>query len=121
MLWGALWAYVGLPWRSFRLQPSFQNVEIVPFVDGSVRTQTLNLLAFVPLGIIASRLGWNPRTVALAGFCVSALTELLQFFSTRRHPSTTDLILNTAGTVIGITLATYFARLPGRAPGESEA
>ena len=105
LLWTMAWAWVATPWRSFRPSPSLQRVELIPFLDGSPRTQFLNLLAFVPLGFIASRLGWSPRTVALVGAGVSALTECLQLFSTRRHPSITDLILNTAGVLIGILLA----------------
>ena len=74
-------------------------------MEGSVRGQLLNVVAFVPLGIIATRLGWHPRTVIVVGFAVSLLTEFLQLFSTRRYPSTTDLILNTAGVVIGVVIA----------------
>lgn len=98
------WTWVATPWRSFRLSPSLERLELVPFLDGSPRTQILNLLAFVPLGIIGIRLGWSPRTVALVGTAASALTELMQLFSSRRHPSITDLILNTAGVLLGILI-----------------
>jgi glycopeptide antibiotics resistance protein len=74
-------------------------------MEGSLRGQLLNVLAFVPLGVIATRLGWRPRTVIVAGFAVSLLTEFLQLFSSRRYPSTTDLILNTAGVSIGVVIA----------------
>jgi glycopeptide antibiotics resistance protein len=103
--WAALWAYVGSPLRSFRLRPSFENVSLVPFTDGSPRGIILNILAFVPLGFICARLGWSPRAVILIGSGVSLLTEVLQLFSTRRHPSVTDLILNTVGTLIGMVVA----------------
>jgi hypothetical protein len=105
LLWGMAWAFVATPWRSFRSRPSLRNVELIPFLDGSPRTQILNVLVFVPLGVIGIRLGWSPRTVALVGAGISAATELLQLFSTRRHPSVTDLILNVTGTLIGIALA----------------
>ena len=105
LLWGVLWVYVAIPWRSFRPSPSLQRVEWVPFAIGSPRTQILNFLVFVPLGLIGTRLGWSPRTVALVGAGTSALTELLQLFSTRRYPSVTDLILNIAGTLTGIAVA----------------
>lgn len=74
-------------------------------MEGSLRGQLLNVLAFVPLGIIATRLGWRPRTVIVVGFAVSLLTEFLQLFSTRRYPSTTDLILNTMGVLLGVAIA----------------
>jgi glycopeptide antibiotics resistance protein len=105
LLWCLLWLLIGLPWRSFRVTPSLQRVELLPFVGGSFRSQFLNLLAFVPLGIIGTRLGWRPRTVVLVGFAMSALTEVSQLFSSRRYPSTTDLILNTVGTLMGVVIA----------------
>lgn len=104
LLWYVVWASIAVPWRSFRAQPSFERVEFDPF-GGSARSQVLNVLAFVPLGLVGSRLGWTPKTVALVGACTSALTELLQLFSSRRFPSTTDLLLNTAGALIGIIVA----------------
>jgi glycopeptide antibiotics resistance protein len=89
--------------------PSFRRVELIPFVGGSIRSQFLNFLVFVPLGIIGTRLGWHPRTVILVAAGVSGLTEFLQLFSSRRYPSTTDLILNTAGALIGLMIAGRWA------------
>ena len=109
--WYAAWCYVAVPWRSFRPRPSFRNVELLPFAIGSLRGQLLNVLLFVPLGVIGIRLGWSPKTVALIGIATSVLTELLQLFSTRRYPSTTDVILNTTGVLIGIALARTWNRL----------
>jgi len=57
----------------------------------------------------------------------SALTELVQLFSTRRHPSITDLILNIAGTLVGIALASSWqgagavnAQRPASAPSPKQ-
>ena len=115
VLWFLLWARIGLPWRGFQWTPTFRRVELLPFAVGSTRTQTLNLLIFIPLGIIGTRLGWRPRTVMLVALAVSGLTEILQLFSTRRYPSTTDLILNTAGALIGLAIAR--GRKAGRTHG----
>jgi glycopeptide antibiotics resistance protein len=103
-IWLFLWARIGLPWRSFQWTPSFQRVELIPFQFGSPRTYVLNLLAFVPLGIISTRLGWHPRTVILVAAGVSVLTELLQLFSRGRYPSITDVILNTSGALLGVAV-----------------
>src|SRR5688572_1136148 len=103
--WLCLWALIGFPWRSFQWTPSFRRLQLLPLMEGSLRGQLLNVLAFVPLGIIATRLGWRPRTVIVVGFAVSLLTEFLQLFSTRRYPSTTDLILNTMGVLLGVAIA----------------
>ena len=69
------------------------------------RGNVLNVLAYVPLGIIGSGLGWSAGVVALTGASASGITETLQLFSTRRYPSATDFLLNSAGTLIGIALA----------------
>ena len=105
VVWMVLWAYVATPWRSFQPRPSFQNVELVPFADGSIRGHVLNTLAFVPLGVIGGGLGWTSSAAVMIGASASGTTEFLQLFSTRRHPSVTDLILNITGTLIGIALA----------------
>jgi glycopeptide antibiotics resistance protein len=111
--WCVFWAWIALPWRSFRPVPSFRNVEVLPFAGGSIRSHLLNVLVFVPFGILAARLGWRPRNVLLIAAGVSAVTEVFQLFSSRRYPSTTDVILNTLGAVIGLLvmrLATHAGR-----------
>ena len=118
-LWYAAWCYVAVPWRSFRPNASFRRVELIPFADGSLRTQMLNMLVFVPLGLIGIRLGWGPKTVALVGVGTSILTELLQLFSARRHPSITDVILNTTGILIGIALARGWAHATSKTTRKS--
>lgn len=114
VLWLFLWVRVGVPWRSFQWTPTLRRVELIPFSGGSLRSLVLNVLVFIPLGVIGIRLGWKPRTVVALGFAVSILTEFLQLFSTRRYPSATDLILNTTGTVIGVALAVAILK-PGLA------
>src|SRR5262245_36863565 len=104
-IWFLLWARIGLPWRSFQPTPSFRRVELIPFQVGSPRTYVLNVLIFVPLGVIGTRLGWQPRTVMLVAAGTSALTEVSQLFSRGRYPSTTDLVLNATGAAIGIVMA----------------
>ena len=104
VVWLLLWARTGLPRRSFQWMPSFENVELIPFTAGSLRGHVLNVLVFIPLGMILVRLGLPPRTAIAAGFGVSFVTECLQLFSTRRYPSITDLMLNTLGVTIGVAL-----------------
>jgi glycopeptide antibiotics resistance protein len=72
-------------------------VELIPFAITGAQTQVLNLLAFVPLGMLGVRLGWRPGKILLVGAGLSGITEVMQLFSTTRYPSTTDFILNMAG------------------------
>ena len=120
VIWLLLWARTGFPWRSFQWTPSFQNVELIPFLDGSLRGYVLNALAFVPLGMIGIGLGAPSRMVIGAGFSVSFLTECLQLLSSRRYPSTTDLILNTLGALIGVCIAVGWSRFARRSVRATE-
>lgn len=110
VLWLVAWALVGVPWRSFSAQPSLARVRVAPFADGSLRSQALNVVAFVPWGVIAIGLGSSTSGAILSGAMVSGLTELSQLFSTRRYPSATDFFLNTAGTATGALTWTLLRR-----------
>jgi glycopeptide antibiotics resistance protein len=105
VLWLLGWAAVGLPWSSATAVPSFEHVRLVPFRDGRPLSQALNVAAFIPWGMSAVALGSSFTGATLSGAAISGATEVLQLFSTRRYPSTTDLILNTLGTVAGAALA----------------
>ena len=109
-IWLLLWARIGLPWRSFQPWPSFERLELIPFADGSPRGFVLNVLVFVPFGVLGSRLRWDPRVTIGVGVMISIATECLQLFSTRRYPSLTDVMLNTLGVTIGVAASMLFAR-----------
>jgi glycopeptide antibiotics resistance protein len=108
--WLVAWAAIGFPWRSITDTPSLERVRLVPFRDGRALSQALNVAAFLPCGVIGVALGWSVGRATLAGAGISAATELAQLFSTRRYPSTTDLILNSFGSGMGAALATVFRR-----------
>jgi VanZ family protein len=74
-------------------------------------------LAFVPLGVlIAVWSGAGPRsrrglmTAALTGLAVDLIIETGQFFIPERHPSTTDLLIQTLGACLGYAAARHVAR-----------
>lgn len=116
--WLLAWSVVGLPWRSFTWPPSAHNVRLVPLQDGRPVSHLLNVLAFVPWGVLGGGLGWPVRRVALSAAGISAGTEFLQLFSSRRYPSVTDLLMNTAGAALGAgILAARRRTVP--APGRS--
>lgn len=86
----------------------------VPFRYVSLRDAFVNLVGYVPLGLLFGLCGgrrWRGVTLVLAVAAVSAILETLQFAFPGRLPSTTDLLLNTAGGGIGVMLA---ARARGR-------
>jgi hypothetical protein len=93
---------------------SRQSFTLVPFSDFKLQDALLNLVGYVPLGLLFGVVGWLregarrgwPRFVALvlAVAAVSATLEFLQFAFPHRHPSTSDLLLNTLGGGIGILM-----------------
>jgi VanZ family protein len=75
-----------------------------------------NILAYVPLGILAA-FRWQPkhgnvnalRFSLLLGFTLSLCMESLQNFLPTRVPSWVDLLTNSAGAFIGALIATPYA------------
>ncbi|MHB1561431.1 MAG: VanZ family protein [Isosphaeraceae bacterium] len=73
-----------------------------------------NLVAFLPFGMIPSSLRWRRTGVGPAAafsLACSALIESIQYLSGRRVADVDDLILNTAGGMLGYGLLTLCARL----------
>src|SRR5687768_2421662 len=78
----------------------------------------LNLFLFLPLGLV---IGWGLRstgTAALCGFLVATTVELAQVVIPGRDPALSDIIFNTAGTLVGAFLARH--RQSWLAPGERD-
>ncbi len=99
-----------------------QYFTLVPFRDFNLHDAVVNVMGYVPLGLLFGLWGWlwggpgrgwrRPVTLLLAVAAVSASLEMLQFGIPVRHPSTTDLVLNTLGGGIGVVLVEW-ARAAG--------
>jgi glycopeptide antibiotics resistance protein len=106
---------ISLPGKKFDGTPHWESIQWIPFAALSfqrdVVTETLaNFLAFVPIGYLAIRsftfgIKWPLLVAGLLGLVASFSIELYQIFCRSRVPSSTDLILNTAGAVLGAHLA----------------
>ncbi|HZB26581.1 MAG TPA: VanZ family protein [Vicinamibacterales bacterium] len=105
-LWLLGWALFGFPWTSFTTTPRFSKSSLVPLRTTRRRDQLLNFFYYVPFGVIGILSGWSLSLTAATAFALSAVTELVQIFSTSRYPSSTDLLLNTAGAIVGIAVTT---------------
>ena len=105
-LWLFGWALFGFPWTSFTATPRFSKASLVPLSRTRRRDQLLNFLYYVPFGVIGILSGWSLPFTTVTAFALSAVTELVQVFSTTRYPSSTDLLLNTAGAIVGIAVTT---------------
>lgn len=103
----AVYAVVGLPSMIYiRLEP---HINIVPFFDmiADYKNAILNVILFVPLGIMLPVL-WeefrNMRNTVLFGFGMTLIIEILQIF-TFRTTDINDIITNVIGTMFGYFIA----------------
>ena len=103
-VWLLGWAVFGLSIRGLSFTPRFRHINLVPLLHARPVDMLLNFAYYIPLGILATRFGWKPRTVVAVAAVLSAVTELTQLFSRTRFPSTTDWAMNVAGAVAGIAV-----------------
>ena len=93
------------------------------WVDPHAIEFTANIALFVPFGLLLSLVlrrgqGW---VAVLAGFGFSLLAELTQgLFLPGRSGTLSDVIANTAGTVIGAGIAVLLTRRPPRLRARAE-
>jgi hypothetical protein len=65
----------------------------------------VNILLFLPLGVILSAGCIRLRRIALSAAALSAAIELAQFLIPGRDPSVGDVFFNTSGAIVGVLLA----------------
>lgn len=99
----AVYLFVGMPTVQFlRFDVSLTLIPFLPMA-ADFRNTLLNILLFVPLGILLPFLWSEYRTAKAAvtfGFGMSLAIELLQIL-TYRATDINDLIANTLGTAVG--------------------
>lgn len=123
----AVYVMTGLP-SAFYIRLDL-SCDFVPFVGmaSNIEANLLNVLLFVPLGlmlpILASKYRSLKRTV-LFGLAMTTLIEFLQIF-TYRATDINDIITNVCGTMIGYFIAKWLlaacpqlARIASGASGE---
>ena len=108
LVWLVLWkAHVPFIGRD-----DMREIKLVPFTAGDgygfndPYEVLANLLLFVPLGIYLAVLGVRAKVPIIIG--TSLALEVTQFVLATGSSDTTDLIVNTAGGLIGL----LFARVP---------
>ncbi len=122
ILWVVFLLYLGVLLKITVFRSSFGSyplcshgqIELIPFVGliqifhNSVRVFLYlfvgNLIWFVPLGILLPLLTKVQRSTILWGFLLSLYIEVSQYIFGTGVSEVEDLILNTAGTVIGYGL-----------------
>lgn len=98
-----------VPWSSFTPRPQMAQVDLHLFQHRRA-DQLRNFLYYVPAGIIGVGLGLSVAGAVASAASLSGVAETLQLFSTGRVASATDLMLNTAGALVGVGLAVLLRR-----------
>jgi glycopeptide antibiotics resistance protein len=104
-----------VPWASPTDHAHWDRIEWIPFAHFQrPRDVLLNLLLYVPVGwFIVGQARDGRRGLAWAtgyAFALSAVTEFTQIFSHGRFPTASDLLVNTAGAIIGALIASRVGR-----------
>ena len=73
--------------------------------DSGLAELIQNLLLFMPLGASLALAGRRPLAATLTGAAISFAVEFAQQWIPGRDPNVGDIIVNTAGTAIGVALA----------------
>ena len=117
----ALYRIVGMPDITyFRFAPA---VNVLPLfgLSGDWRNAVLNVLLFLPLGLLLPLL-WQKifrfKKTLITGVCLSAAIELLQIF-TWRTTDVNDIITNVTGTALGCLIAEHL-NVPESEAGSAE-
>jgi hypothetical protein len=86
----------------------------VPFEYVETEDLLLNVLGFVPFGVLLAVFGWPVAPALLLSAGLSAGIEFMQLGLANRYASTTDVLLNVSGALLGFLL---FRRLWGKSAG----
>lgn len=90
------------------------NISILPFQQGILFSDYLNVLMFVPLGIFLPLMWKNYHSfkeTVKYGFYLSLFIEFCQLFTRARATDINDLITNTLGVIIGWVIYLAFSKL----------
>lgn len=90
------------------------NISLIPFVNGILHSDYLNVVMFIPLGFFLP-LMWrkyhNGFETIKFGFYLSLFIELSQLFTRFRATDINDLITNTIGAAVGRSIYFVFSKL----------
>ncbi|MBQ2764657.1 MAG: VanZ family protein [Firmicutes bacterium] len=92
------------------------EINLIPFyyeddVDFHMKEVLNNLLIFIPFGLYLSMLHIDGKKTVFFGFLFSFVLEMAQYIFNLGSYDITDLLMNTAGTAVGISIHFLFTKL----------
>jgi hypothetical protein len=102
IMWGLAWAGFGIPWTGMTNHAHWGVIRwsLIP-PRQSIDDAILNFVFYIPLGMLGRSFRSGGAIIAV-GFACSLTTELIQVFSHTRSPTLLDVVVNTAGTIVGV-------------------
>ena len=99
---------IGMKFYFWDVMNGRYNLSLILFEDVSLIMLFLNLLLFVPYGILLPCVfkNLNIKKVVMRGFFTSLSIEVTQLFG-GRYTEIDDLIINTLGTLVGFIIYSY--------------
>lgn len=90
-----------------------------------VAHKIIHVFLFSVLGIllwkVLPEVRWKIALILLLGALVGSCSELLQSFFPERDPAISDVLINTGGTALGITISIVFTRFRARSHSSRDA
>ena len=89
--------------------PHFRNINLIPFYYPNktcyqIREILDNVIIFIPFGLYLKTLNINSSRTVFLGFQLSLSLELSQYIFCMGASDITDLITNTTGALVGVSL-----------------
>ena len=108
IVWGLAWVGFGIPWTGMTNHAHWGVIRwsLIP-PRRSIVDVILNFAFYIPLGLLGPSFQRAGVIIAI-GFACSVTTELIQVFSHTRTPTLLDLVVNTAGAIVGVALQSRF-------------
>jgi hypothetical protein len=91
------------PWTDYVGHAHWARVEWIPFTRGPANLfeGAANVVLFVPLGAALAASGLRFRAIGTGALLLSVGIELYQVYCHNHFPTATDVVLNTAGSLLG--------------------
>lgn len=109
----ALAVVTTVPWSDLQDHGHWDRVNWVPFLGehDELRDVILNILAFVPLGLLGpARSRWGLAAVTAAAVLLASTAEIYQVYTHGRIPSATDIAAAGMGASLGSLVASARSR-----------
>jgi len=95
-----------------REEQAVSSISMIPFsnlCEDKIRGNYMNILLFYPLGVFSGS-RWNKKRIILLGTFLSLIIEMSQYFWNLGYAEVDDIINNTVGMALGVSVMLVFKK-----------